>query len=172
MTPGSVRASEIGSIDDERQLPAPRAMRSCRPAANRTGAAMPCFHRDALLHRAQFHREIEPFNILRVQLYVWFDDGAECKLPGNNSIRSRGRFGMEYSPATLVSAEEVTFVSTLVASTFTPRMTLFPESVTLPIRVAVGPAIARLAALNTNSSAASSLKYRIFPCFFAERRNP
>src|SRR3989442_3733517 len=47
---------------------------------------------------------------------------------------------MVYRPSSLVSVGKVTFVSTLVASTFTPAITLPLGSVTRPVSVAVGPA--------------------------------
>src|SRR5262245_45993803 len=47
---------------------------------------------------------------------------------------------MLYRPSSLVMPGKVTFVSTFVASTFTPAMTAPLVSVTRPVSVAVGPA--------------------------------
>src|SRR5215475_109889 len=47
---------------------------------------------------------------------------------------------MLYKPSSLVTRENVTLVSTLVASTVTPATTAPDESVTRPVNVAVGPA--------------------------------
>src|SRR5262245_19025047 len=56
---------------------------------------------------------------------------------------------MVYRPSMLVSAENVTLVSTFVASTFTLEMIAPLGSVTRPMSVAVGPAKTTLATRNT-----------------------
>src|SRR5215510_9679623 len=56
---------------------------------------------------------------------------------------------MKYRPPMLVSPENMTLVSTFVASTFTPEMTAPLGSVTRPMSVAVGPAKTTVATRNT-----------------------